>query len=173
MKKFILHISAIILFLSPFSNMARAQASISAHAAAEVIEALTATETAALNFGRFSPETSGGEITLSPDGTRRSSGTVILNGGNYTPAVFYISGQKEATVTIALPTNSAFITNSTNGKTMEVTDWKSYPEAGTGNGLLKNGLLAVNVGATLKVKSTEDNPVGIYTGTYTVTFSYN
>ena len=72
-----------------------------------------------------------------------------------------------------LPTAPAYLTNSENGKTMEVGGWESYPAAGLGAGVLIDGVLNLNVGATLKVGTRSDNPVGIYSGTYSITFSYN
>ena len=169
-----LYITLFVAIISLISaSSAKAQVSIIAHASAEIIEALTATENSTLNFGRFSPETSGGEIILTPDGVRTATSSVALIGGTYNPATFVLTGQNESIVTIALPAASALLTNSTNGKTLEVYNWKSYPEAGIGTGVLINGLLSVNVGATLKVGDIEKNPVGIYSGTYTVTFSYN
>jgi len=173
MKRVVLIIFSIALILGiPFNN-AKAQASVSAHATAEVIQALTATETAELNFGRFSPETTGGEVKLTPTGVRSSSGTVALSGGVHNAASFYITGQDQATVSITLPSGPAVLTNSISAKTMQVYNWESNPTAGLGVGLLNNGSLAINVGATLKVGTMNDNPVGIYAGTYAITFSYN
>lgn len=162
----------LILTAAPFSQL-RAQASVTAKATAEVITALAATERASLNFGRFSPEAEGGEIRLTPDGSRAATGSVVLSGGSYNPAVFYITGQNEATVTISLPTAPAILINTETGKTMEVDNWTSNPGAGLGTGVLTDGWLNLNVGATLKVGPRSSNPVGIYSGTYTVTFSYN
>ncbi len=164
--------SIALLTLIPL-HKAKAQASISAHATAEVIQALTAMETAELNFGRFSPETAGGEVKLTPRGVRSSSGTVALSGGIHNAASFYITGQYEATVSITLPTGPAILTNATTSKTMEVYNWESFPQAGLGVGVLNDGSLSVNVGATLRVGNMIDNPVGIYTGTYSITFAYN
>lgn len=150
------------------------QASLNAHASAEVIQALTATESAALNFGRFSPESSGGEIRLSPDGIRSSTGSVSLGGGLYNPAIFNISGQPDFNVVVNLPTTPILLTNSSNGKTMQITNWVSIPaSSASGIKIQTSGLLTLNVGATLKVGTMNDNPVGLYSGTYTVTFSYN
>lgn len=173
MKRVVLIIFTIALVtLIPWQK-AKAQASISAHATAEVIQALTATETAELNFGKFSPETGGGEVKLTPLGVRSSSGTVALSGGTHNSASFYLTGQYEATVSITLPTAPAILTNLTSSKTMEVYNWESFPHEGLGVGVLNNGSLTVNVGATLKVGNMIDNPVGIYTGTYSITFAYN
>ena len=173
MKRVVLIIFSIALLSGIPFNKARAQASVSAHATAEVIQALTATETAELNFGRFSPETAGGEVKLTPKGVRSSSGTVALSGGTHNAASFYITGQYDATVSVTLPAGPAILTNNISAKTMEVNNWESFPTAGLGVGVLNNGSLAVNVGATLKVGNMIDNPVGIYTGTYAITFSYN
>ena len=173
MKRVILMIFSIALLSGIPFNKAKAQANVSAHATAEVIQALTATETAELNFGRFSPETVGGEVKLTDQGVRSSSGTVALSGGTHNAASFYITGQYNSTVSITLPSGSAILTNQASAKTMEVYNWESNPTAGLGTGVLNNGSLAVNVGATLKVGNMIDNPVGIYTGTYAITFSYN
>jgi hypothetical protein len=172
MKLCLRSILSIVALFSAFTLSAQ-NSSVTGHAAAEVIMALTATETASLNFGRFSPETSGGEIRLTPDGQRVASGTVALSGGSYNPAVFYLTGQEETAVTIILPIAPAILTNSETGKTMEVGNWDSNPSPGTGTGILNQGWLNINLGATLKVGNRNDNPAGKYTGTYSVTFSYN
>lgn len=173
-KRLILLSFAVALLFGISDHKATAQqTSVSAHAVAEVIQALTATETAELNFGRFSPETTGGVVKLTPDGVRSSSGSVALSGGTHNAAKFYITGQYDATVTITLPSTPAVLTNSISAKTMEVSNWESFPAAGLGVGVLTEGELVVKVGATLAVGDMNNNPVGIYTGTYTITFSYN
>lgn len=168
----ILYIIALTLGIS--AQKAQAQASVNAHASAEVIQALTATETSTLNFGRFSPESAGGEIRLSPDGIRSATGSVAMGGGLYNPAIFYLTGQPDFSVTINLPAIPVLLTNSANGKTMVVSNWESIPSAnGSGVKILNSGLLTLNVGATLKVGNMNDNPVGLYSGTYAITFAYN
>jgi hypothetical protein len=134
---------------------------------------LSANETAQLNFGRFSPETEGGEVLVTPDDSRASTGTVILGSGVHNAASFYITGENEATYSITLPPEPAIITNVINNKTMQVRNWTSNPANGPGTGVLSRGSQVVRVGATLVVGNQNDNPVGIYTGTYTITFNYN
>ena len=69
------------LFFGIITQKAKAQQSVvTAQAVAEVIEALTATETSQLNFGKFTPEVQGGLIIVSPEGARSSTGTVVLSG---------------------------------------------------------------------------------------------
>lgn len=172
-KKITLLVFSIAL-VSGFSiQKAIAQATVSAQASAEVIEALTATETSQLNFGRFSPQTQGGKVILTPEGVRTSQGTVILGGGEHTSASFYITGEYDATFSITLPSGSATLTNSRDAKTMLVSDWQSYPAPGIGVGKLPGGAMTVRVGAVLTVGDMIANPLGVYIGIYEITFAYN
>lgn len=172
--KKVLRISILVLLFIGISEIrVQAQATIIAQVYAEVIAALTATETSQLNFGRFSPETAGGEVLLTPQGGRTANGTVILVSGIHNPASFYITGEYDATYSITLPTGPVTITNLNNSKTMHVTNWSSIPPAGKGLGALHGGSQTVNIGATLQVGTINDNPTGLYAGTYTIIFDYN
>jgi hypothetical protein len=165
-------VSLIILLVLPVIKV-KAQEMVTAQVFAEVVPALTATEITQLNFGRFSPETQGGAVLVTTDGSRSVTGTVALSGGTHNPGAFYITGEGGATFSIMLPTGPAILTNTNNSKTMQVTNWVSTPAQGIGAGLLTQGSQEVKVGATLLVGPMEENPVGIYTGTYAITFGYN
>jgi len=164
---------AIALFFGISVLSAQAQQNVAAKAYAEVISALTATETSQLNFGRFSPEIQGGQVTVAPDGLRTANGSVILSGGTPQSGVFYITGAPEATFSVQLPAAPAILTHQSSNKTMVVTNWISTPMPGNATGVLVNGQQFVHLGATLLVGSILDNPVGLYSGSYTVTFAYN
>jgi len=161
------------MILSSANKTVFGQASVTSQATAEVIQALTASEGATLNFGKFSPENEGGEIRLSPDGNRTSVGRLILRGGSYNPAIFYLTGQSEFSINISLPSTPILLTNTEKGKTMEIKNWESIPPAGGGVKIQNTGGLSLSVGATLKVGSMEENPVGKYIGTYSITFGYD
>jgi hypothetical protein len=60
-----------------------------------------------------------------------------------------------------------------NSKTMTVANWVSDPQQGMGIILPERGTQVVLVGATLVAGTSYDNPVGVYTGTYSITFGYN
>ena len=173
MKKIVLLLCGIFLYLFSVVSEVKAQAKVSARVTAQVVEALTTKETAQLNFGRFSPDTQGGKVILTPEGVRTSQGTVVLAGGIHNSASFYITGQYEATFSIALPSGPELLTNLQNEKTMLVSDWQSFPAPGIGVGKLIGGAMTVRVGASLTVGDMNANPVGIYAGTYAVTFAYN
>jgi hypothetical protein len=166
-------IIAILLLMVVFVLKINAQSAVEGRAYAEVIAALTAFENRQLSFGKFSPEVGGGQIVITPEGVRTAQGSVILGGGMAQSGQFVISGQPEATYTIQLPDGPALLVHNTSSSTMTVDNWVVNPPAGTGLGTLTNGSQTVSIGATLTVGSLEENPVGIYTGTYSLTFAYN
>lgn len=165
-------LTAITLLLLVLAIKGWSQASVNGQAYAEVIAALSAYENNQMNFGKFSPETGGGQIVLTPDGIRSAQGSVALGGGTAQAGKFIITGQPDATFTIQLPVGPAILQNSSNN-TMTIDNWVSDPPAGTGTGTLNGGTETVSIGATLNVGSFDENPVGIYTGTYSLTFAYN
>lgn len=140
---------------------------------AEVIPIYTAREMSQLNFGRFSPGIQGGEIILSPESTVSVMGSVYQGIGSHNAASFALSGDVDATFSISLPAVPVVLTHSSNAKTMLVDDWVSIPSKGIGTGVLQNGFQVVYVGATLKVGTLNDNPVGVYSGKYIITFDFN
>lgn len=140
---------------------------------AEVISAFTATETAQMNFGKFFPGAQGGEIILSPQSTVSTVGSVFKGSGLHNAASFYLTGDLDAAFTVTLPSRPVILSHSTSAKTLEVKDWISIPSPTIGAGNLQNGFQIVYVGATLKVGTLNENPVGYYTGTYSISFDFN
>lgn len=148
-------------------------ATVEGHVTAEVIPVFTAAEVAQLNFGRFSPGPDGGEIIITPDGNLSVLGSVYKGTGIHNAASFFISGETDASVTITLPDQPVVLKHVSGTRTMLVKNWISSPGTGMSAGVLQEGSLTVYVGATLQVGSVEDNPVGIYAGTYSITFDFN
>jgi hypothetical protein len=163
----------VFFLLLMISGNAWSQASITAQAFAEVIEALTAQENEQLNFGRFSPETNGGNIVISPDGIRSAQGSVILASGLHNPGRFLVTGAPNATFTIQLPDGPAVLTHHGSDRTMLVEGWMSDPPSGAEASTLPDGSRLISIGAILSVGPVDENPVGIYTGSFQLTFSYN
>ena len=154
-------------------GQAIAPASATGDIFAEIIPVFSASQTSQMNFGKFSPGPQGGEIILSPDNYVSVLGSVYKGSGMHSAASFYISGDEDAIYSISLPSDPVLITNTRSAQTMRVENWLSTPAPGIGTGQLLNGFQVVNVGATLKVGTLKDNPVGIYKGSYTVTFDFN
>jgi hypothetical protein len=170
---------AIGLLLSSFATVAEVfpqaalPVSVTGHVVAEVIEVYSATETAQLNFGRFAPGPQGGEIILTPESTISVLGSIFAGRGSHNAASFYVSGDTDAAYSISLPTEPVVLKHMSNSRTMSIIDWSSVPSPGIGAGILQNGYQVIYVGATLKVGTLYDNPVGIYNGVYTITFDFN
>lgn len=166
-----------LLFLLIISSSLKAQgpdqATATGHIFAEVITAFSAVETSQMNFGRFSPGPLGGEIILTPQGTISVLGSVARGSGLHNAASFYLSGDEKTTFSVNLPKSPAILTCTTDEKTMVVKNWVSVPAPGPGAGTLQDGAQTVYVGATLQVGTINDNPKGIYTGTYMITFDFN
>jgi len=174
LKKFIF---SLIFLLNVLVNIASAQSasavSATGHVTAEIIPVFAASESSQMNFGRFSPGPVGGLIILTPQSTVSVTGTVFKGIGTHNAASFNISGDSDAAFSISLPKNPVILTNISNAKTMVIQEWASEPQEGIGSGMLQGGFQIVNVGATLKVGTIEDNPVGIYSGSYVITFDFN
>ncbi|HEY9116146.1 MAG TPA: DUF4402 domain-containing protein [Bacteroidales bacterium] len=147
--------------------------SITAQVFAEVISSNTATEVAQLNFGKFSPGISGGKIIISPQGILTSAGTVVPGASQHNAGTFNISGDAAGTFVVTLPDEPVILTEISGSKTMQVIDWVSDPPSGSNITLVEGGTQTVYVGATLVVGNIIDNPSGLYSGTYSITFDYN
>ncbi|NSW93942.1 MAG: DUF4402 domain-containing protein [Bacteroidales bacterium] len=140
---------------------------------AEVIPVFSASETSRLNFGRFSPGPQGGKIILTPQSTISVIGSIYKGTGTHNAASFYITGDEDAAYSITLPSSPVVLNHTRSAKTMVIEEWNSVPAPGVGTGMLRDGFQVVYVGATLRVGTLHDNPVGVYTGSYTVTFDFN
>ena len=164
---------AFLLFATAGVIFAQLDVVVTGNVSAEVISVFSATETAQLNFGKFSPGPQGGEIVLTPQGTISVTGSVYIGNGVHNPASFYVTGEVDAAYSISLPVNPVVLTHISTAKTMLIDSWNSVPSPGIGAGQLQNGFQVVWVGATLRVGTLGDNPVGIYTGSYEITFGFN
>jgi hypothetical protein len=174
MKKLTLTVLVLLALLAMPVQQALSQEFVhaSAQASATIIIPLTATEASALNFGRFYPGEQGGTIQISPTGSVSTSSTVVADASPRNPGSFLVSGQVDATFAIKLPEGPATLTNF-ESKTMVVSDWVTLPDSGDAGIRLDGGSKTVLVGATLQVGSLDENPKGIYSGSYEITFAYN
>jgi len=177
MKRQRINLISLICLLFAAAAAAEAQpgmsSTVTGHITAEVISTLSAIETSQLSFGRFSPGPQGGDLILTPQNTISVLGSVWPGSGTHNAASFYVTGDPGAAYSITLPASPVTIRHMSTARSMTVEDWQSVPEAAPGAGMLEDGSQTVYVGATLKVGNLNDNPVGIYTGTYTITFDFN
>ena len=174
MKKLILPLIFSLLFTGFSLNIyALDPDPVTATATAELVEALSADEVDQLNFGKFIAGESGGTITVANTvaGTITTTGTVAtIGGGAPSSASFDISGLASQTVEVTLPANGSvnLTHSSTPGDVMNVALFTVSASTVT---LSLTGDATVYVGATLTVPNS-GVAVGVYSGTYPVTFAY-
>jgi hypothetical protein len=176
MKKLSGVLTSLLLLLMMTEKVAHpqtgTQVSATGQVLAEVVPMFTASETAPLNFGRFSPGAQGGKIILTPQGTISLQGSVFKVPGPFNAASFMVTGDANAAYSIKLPSSPVVLTNLSNSKKMVIGNWISNPQEGIGTGMLQDGSQLISVGATLNVGTLQDNPAGIYAGSYNITFEF-
>jgi hypothetical protein len=157
--------SALALLL--LSAAAANAATTSSDTSAEILTAITLTNTIPLEFGEIAASAALGTVTVSTASVRSSTGGVTLAG--LTPATassFAVTGDAGDTYAITLPT-SISITSGANSMTVDT--FTSSPDtAGTLSG---GGTDTVLVGATLHVAASQ--AAGAYAGTFDLIVVYN
>lgn len=149
------------------------QASTTAHVFARVFTAITSVKTSQRNIGHFSPGSYNGQLVNSPDGILSVKGSIKEGGDiNYSTS-FDVSGNSNTAFAISLPKSPIKLTHTSVPKTMIVSDWKSEEFSVSGKGNSLGEYKTVNLDATLRLGTANENPVGYYSGFYTITFGFN
>ncbi|WP_343667969.1 DUF4402 domain-containing protein [Chitinophaga sp.] len=123
-----------------------------------------------LRFGAFTMGASGGTVTVFSDGSRSSTGSVVLlqMGVSFAPAIFEVDANPGTLIQI-VNGSSALLTGS-NGGTLTMTIGASS----TGSPFIATATpparTLVRIGGTLTVGNILANPPGQYSGTFNVTF---
>lgn len=160
-KKFLLAVA--LLGLS--ANAAAQTASSTINVEIES-RAITLTNTGGLNFGKVLPYGSAGYVYVGTNGVGSASNAFISDATNVRASSWDVSGIPGAPYAVTLPT-SVVISNGTENMTVT-----SFARSGASQLYLDAaGNNSFNVGARLNVGANQ--PVGIYTGTFNVTVSYN
>ncbi len=153
-----------------------------ANASATILSPLSIAVTGAgMNFGNIVPSAQLGTVVLAPAGSRTATGgasTMAQAGGSVSAANFAVSGQNNASYSVALPSLAASLLpqGSATGAPMLVTSFTSDLTA-TGISTIWSGALGgagagtFNVGATLTVGVNQG--AGVYSGTFPVIIFYN
>ncbi len=129
-----------------------------------------------LDMGYIIPSTSAGDVILNPDGTRTATNGITLVGAQHQTAKFAGFGRAGQKVSISFGANQIFLTgpgprmrlrNFTLGSTptaLFARNQKSFTI------LSSTGAFLFPVGAELRVGANQ--PVGVYTGNWTITANY-
>lgn len=176
MKKLILSILVIAAFVvAPVSVFGQSAVSASVSgvpASSRIITPITITQTAGtqLNFGTMTTPEAATVVSISTSAVRAvESGatTLVTTGGvNTTPSVpeFTVTGEKNASYAITLPSTDVILTSGVNTMKVNVFNENASKTLTTGTETFK-------VGARLNL--TSGQPSGTYTGVFGVTVAYN
>jgi Mat/Ecp fimbriae major subunit len=136
-------------------------------ATATVLQGLTLTNTAALNFGRIVNAVTAGTAIMSTGGVVSVTGGVTAApAGGPSTGNFTVTGTTGNAINITLP--GAPITLTSGANTMTVT---AFTNSAGANPVAFTSPLAFRIGGTLNVGANQ--APGAYTGTYSVTVAYN
>jgi hypothetical protein len=119
-----------------------------------------------LTFGTIIQGGNNGTVTVSPQGVRSATGSVILPNINsiVTPALFEVEAIPGTLINISNGTD-ALLSGGGFNMTMQIGD--SYPKSPF---ITTGAITQVRVGGTLIVGPLSSNPIGVYSGTFNVTF---
>jgi hypothetical protein len=181
MKKPLIIFAAIVM-MAGYGGKLMAQVTLTGNTAgAELVVALTITNTTPLHFGVIAIPATAGSVTLSTAGLRTPSGTgvsIVASGTPKTVAKFDLTGTSGDTYSFTLPA-SILVTTDGGGSTKEMTidnlvvkvDGASEVAYGSiGTCTLTGGASTVLVGGKLNIGASQT--LGVYAGTYTVIVDY-
>ena len=137
--------------------------------------AVTVKNSQGILFGTFTHGPSGGTVTVTHEGIRTATGSVILisQGSFPSPAVFLVEGIKGTLVTIS-PIPDATLNGSTGGH-LTLTFDSPNSAASSGSPFIithdSPTQMEIRIGGTLHVGDTGANPAGNYSGNFYVTFN--
>ena len=151
-----------------FSSTVFAQATASFNASVTIIQPIGITTTSDLKFANVDAK-NGGDVTLTPNSTRTTSGEVELaEGGTVSAASFEITGEPGYTYGVTLPGDNYVLSNGS--ETMEINNFTSDFNS---ENALAVGSQTINVGATLKVNPNQTPGNYVNQGGFNVTVNYN
>ncbi len=122
-----------------------------------------------LSFGAFSPGLTGGTVTVRTDGTRSSTGDIVLFGMGflYTPAMFYIRANPGTVISMLV--NPPVTLTGSGGGTLSLQLGETLPGMPFVTSVPWQQQTTLLVGGTLTVGDIVANPPGNYTGTFAIT----
>jgi len=139
-----------------------------------ILRPLTVTKNTDLKFGTVvEPSSGSADVTISAAGARTT--TLDVGGAAFGASTFTVAGEDGQAVTVSAPTSFA-IANQNGPGSLTVTTTGNTSNTGAqtlagGTGLGSGGTLLVSVGGKITVLSTTAS--GLYSGTFTVSASYN
>ncbi len=172
MKKLVFLFASLFITVIAVQNV-KAQSSnnpvetATAEASAKIIQVIDIKKDQDLSFGNIIASAAGGTVTIGTNGTPSYSGVAAPTGteGTRQQATFTVTGEKNATFAITLPTSIEIVSGTDK---MTVNSFNSNPNE---TGTLSSGETTLNVGAKLIVDANQ--ATGEYKGSFDVKVNYN
>lgn len=173
------------MILVGYGSTVTAQVRLSGNTAgAELVSAITITNTVPLNFGVISIPTTEATVLMNTSGTRTPTGaTIVQSGTQRTVAEFSLHGTPHDNYTLTLPTSISVFTDGGGGEGLinemtidhlvvkvDASDEAAYTGPIHTPQLSDAGVSTILVAGTLNIKSLQT--LGVYSGTYQVTVDY-
>ena len=143
----------------------------------------TVSATQTLHFGDLTTGSSGGTVTMDYSGTRSCTGdiTLLSMGSTYQEAIFEFKLCPGRTVAINYSSGNITMEGGNGGTITLKLGEEVYIHTEAGATEIENGgtftsnsgcddIHLIHLGGTITVGSTSDNPPGLYTGTFELTF---
>jgi len=157
------------------ASAAQAADNANATATAEILTSLTldVAPGTSLDFGQMVlPNTSGGTVTLAPDGTLTCASPNIVCSGTTSVPTFNIStGTPNKAVTVNLPAGSSILATGGGGSAATEIVLNGFTSSAATVNLDGGGAGSFTVGGTITLDGTE--VPGIYNGTFNVSVAYS
>lgn len=164
MKKFRLIVAALSILATVSVS---GQITVTGTAVTEIVKLATVKEEFQMNLGRFSTTDEGGSVTMLPEGTRLSAGSVVLQEGFASQGIFVVSGSDATSLNVLLPMTPVPLYHFHSASSIYLENWTKEVSR------TESGSRKINIGATLRLKSVEANPAGIYTGKYQINILFD
>lgn len=172
MKKLVFLFASLFITVIAVQNVnAQTNATASAQTSANIITPIAIQKTVDLVFGNIVPTANPGTVVIPTDGERSFTGGAFAfaNGsGSPTAAEFNVTGEEDATYSIAITNLSFDVTNGS--ETMTVNNIVTTP---TPTGVLTEGTQTIKVGATLNVKANQAPGLYENENSLEITVAYN
>lgn len=168
MNKFKIAFAAALIGVAALPMAAKAD-STTATASATVAAPITVTKDTDLLFGTIAPTASAGTITMTNAGSISADANTELLGGTTSAASFSIEGEASTAFTATIDSSATLNGSGTAaGESMSVSLTNDLPGSPALDG---SGDATINVGGALSVGANQ--VAGPYSGTFSVTVSYN
>jgi len=143
-----------------------ASASASARINAEIVSPISISEIGAIDFGRIAATAEGGQVFISPEGTRTANGeNMLIPGGAVSTAKFKVKAADGYAYNLVIKTDPLTTGSADGAHTMDVA-FELTKDKLTGNGQEQE----IGLNSTLTVNPHQ--AAGEYTGEVTLTVSY-